>query len=243
MIRLVQAELLKVRSTRLLLWLALVLLCLTALIVSVTVPSTTTIDLAGQGEQRSIAETAAVSVLIAAILGIVVAAGEYVHGTIEQTFLVTPVRELVVTAKLAAAAIVGALLAVFAELATWAVAAAWISSKPVPFRLATYPVLEDYLGIVAAAALASTIGVGLGALLRRQTAAIVLVLIWLLVAEPVLALTGLERFLPGHVVAAVAGASDGGHLLDFWPATIAALVYAALFATVGAAVVRRADVT
>jgi hypothetical protein len=241
-IRLVRAELLKVRTTRLPLWLALVLLCLTALIVSVTVPSTSTADLAGRGEQRSLAETAAVSVLIAAILGIVVAAGEYVHGTIEQTFLVTPVRSRVVAAKLAAAATVGALLAVFAELVTWLVAAAWISSKPVPFRLATHGVLTDYLGIVAAAALAGSIGVGIGAILRRQTAAIVLVLIWLLVAEPVLALTGLERFLPGHALAAVAGAS-GSQLLDFWPATIVAVVYVAVFAVAGAGAVRRADVS
>jgi ABC-2 type transport system permease protein len=242
-IRLVRAELLKARTTRLLLWLALVVLCLTALIVSVTVPSTATIDLVGRDEQRSIADIAAVGALMAVILGIVVAAGEYVHGTVEQTFLVTPVRERVVAAKLAAAAIVGALLAVFAEVVTWLVAAAWISSKPVPFQLATSAVLTMYLGILAAAAIAGAIGVGLGALLRRQTAAIVIVLIWLLVAEPVLALTRLERFLPGHALAAMAGASDGGHLLDFWPATIVALVYAGAFATVGAVVVRRADVT
>jgi ABC-2 type transport system permease protein len=242
-IGLVRAELLKVRTTRLLLWLALVILALTALIVSVTVPSAATADLARGSDQRSIAETAAVSVLIGAIVGVVVAAGEYVHGTIEQTFLVTPVRARVVAAKVAAAAIAGALMGVFAEGVTWPVAAAWIASKPVPFRLATSGVLTAYLGIIGAAALAGAIGVGLGALLRRQTAAIVIVLIWLLVAEPVLALTGLERFLPGHVLAAVAGASDSSHVLHFWPATIVALVYVGVFGALGTWAVQRADVT
>ncbi len=167
-------------------------------------------------------------------------AGEYAHGTINHTFLAAPRRERVVAAKLVAAALAGVGLAAFAELVTWPIAAAWISSKPVPFQLATHPILTAYLGILAAAALSGAIGVGLGAVLRRQTAAIVLTLIWLLVAEPVFALTGSQGFMPGHAIAAVVDAgSQGEGLLSL----LVALGYASLFAAVGTLAVVRADVT
>jgi len=80
--------------------------------------------------------------------------------------------------------------------------------------------------------------------LRRQTAAIVLTLIWLLVAEPVFALTGSQGFMPGHAIAAVVDAgSQGEGLLDFAPGLLVALGYASLFAAVGTLAVVRADVT
>jgi len=173
-----------------------------------------------------------------------VGAGEYAHGTINHTFLAAPRRERVVAAKLVAAALAGVGLAAFAELVTWPIAAAWISSKPVPFQLATHPILTAYLGILAAAALSGAIGVGLGAVLRRQTAAIVLTLIWLLVAEPVFALTGSQGFMPGHAIAAVVDAgSHGEGVLDFAPGLLLALGYASLFAAVGTFAVVRSDVT
>ncbi len=244
MIRLARAELLKIRTTRLPLWLALLILGLSAFVVSITVASTDTLSLVNRSQQRSIVQFAAVSALVSAILGIVVGAGEYVHGTINHTFLVTPRRERVVVAKLFAAAIAGVALAAFAELVCWPIAAAWISSRPVPFELATHPILTTYLAIPVAAALSGAIGVGLGILLRRQTAAIVLTLIWLLVAEPVLALSGVQRFAPGHAIASVVDAgSHGGDLLDFGPGLLVALGYAALFAGAGTVAAMRSDVT
>ena len=244
MIGLVRAELLKIRTTRLLLWLGLLILGLSVFVVSVTVAATDTLDLARQSQQRSIVQFAAISAVVSVILGIVVGAGEYVHGTIDHTFLVTPVRERVVAAKLLAAAVAGAALAAFAELVTWPIAAAWISSKPVPFKLTTHPILTAYLGILAAAALSGAIGVGLGALLRRQTAAVVLTLIWLLIAEPVLALSGIQGFVPGHAIAAVVDAgSHGEHVLGFWAGLLLSLGYATAFSAIGAYAVVRSDVT
>jgi hypothetical protein len=136
------------------------------------------------------------------------------------------------------------LVAAFAEVVTWSIAAVWLEGKSVPFQLATRTVLDTYLGILGAGALAAVIGIGIGALFRRQTAAIVLALIWLLVGEPVLSIAGVQQYAPGHAIAAVASAgSSTSELLGFWPGLLVALAYAAVFAVAGAVAVDRSDVS
>ena len=244
MIRLIRAELVKLSTTRLFLWLGLLLVALSAFVTSTTILSNQRSTLEELSQQRSIAQFAAVGAIIALIVGIVLAAGEYTHGTIAHTFLVTPVRGRVVAAKLIAGAIVGVLVTGFAELVTWGIAAAWISGKSLPFLLDDRSIVKSYLGILGAGALAAAIGVGLGAVLRRQTAAIVLALIWLLVGEPVLSVAGAQQYAPGHAVAAVAVAgSRSSELLAFWPGLLVALGYVVVLATAGAIAVDRSDVS
>jgi hypothetical protein len=147
-------------------------------------------------------------------------------------------------AKLIAGAIVGVLVAGFAELVTWAIAAAWISGRSVPFLLDSRPILDTYLGILGAGALAAVLGVGLGAVLRRQTAAIVIALVWLLVGEPVLSIAGIQEYAPGHAIAAVAVAGErSSELLGLWPGLLVALVYGIVFAAAGAVAMERTDVS
>ena len=243
MIRLVRAELVKLTTTRLFLWLGLLILGLSAFVTSTRIASTSTTQLAGAGEQRSILQFAAIGAIVALIVGIVEAAGEYAHGTIAHTFLAAPVRERVVVAKLIAGALAGALICGFAEFVTWLMAAAWLTGKSVDLQLTTRSVLQTYLGILGAGALAAAIGVGLGSILRRQTAAIVLALIWLLVGEPVLSIARVQEYAPGHAIAAVSvGGTDTTELLHFWPGLLVALGYAAVLALAGTLVVARADV-
>lgn len=244
MIWLVRAELAKLSTTRLFLWLGLLIVALSGFVTTITILSTDESSLATLGQQRSIAQFAAVGAVIALIVGIVQASGEYTHGTIAHTFLVSPVRPRVVAAKLIAGAIVGVLVAGFAELVTWTIAAAWISGKSVPFLLDSRPIFDTYLGILGAGALAAVIGVGLGALLRRQTAAIVLALIWLLVGEPVLSIAGIQEYAPGHAIAAVAVAGErSSELLGLWPGLLVALAYGIGFAAAGGVAIDRSDVS
>jgi ABC-2 type transport system permease protein len=242
-IRLIRAELVKLSTTRLFLWPGLLIVALSAFVTSTTILANDAAEVATLSQQRSIAQFAAVGAIIALIVGIVLAAGEYTHGTIAHTFLVTPVRGRVVAAKLIAGAIVGVLVTGFAEVVTWGIAAAWISGKSLPFFLDDRSILKTYLGILGAGVLAAAIGVGLGAFLRRQTAAIVLSLIWLLVGEPVLSIAGAQQYAPGHAVAAVAVAgSRSSELLAFWPGLLVALVYVVVLGAAGTVAVDRSDV-
>jgi ABC-type transport system involved in multi-copper enzyme maturation permease subunit len=243
-IRLVRAELLKLSTTRLLLWLGLLILALSALVVSTRAGSMSREDLAQLSEQRSIVQFAALGTLVAVIAGIVGTAGEYGHGTINYTFLVTPRRERVMAAKLVGAAIAGIGVTLFAEAVTYAIAAIWISAEPVPFQLTDGTIWTTYATTLAAAALGGALGAGLGAVLRRQTTGIMLSLIWLLVGEPVLAVAGVERYAPGHAMAAlVAAGSGGGQLLDPWAGAVVTLAYVTVFALAGTLAVMRTDVT
>jgi hypothetical protein len=100
------------------------------------------------------------------------------------------------------------------------------------------------LGITLAAALTGAFGIGFGSLLRRQTAAIVIALVWLLVGEPLLGLAQVERYGPGHVVAAVVEAGNqGSDLLPFGAGLAVGLLYIAVVGLLGGGSLRRADIT
>ena len=244
MTRLVRAELLKLVTTRTLLWLGLLTLVLVTLFISLTAGNNGPDELGQIGHQRDLVNFAALSALIALILGIIASSGEYAHNTIGQTFLVAPVRERVVGAKLVAAGLFGLALAAVAEAAAFALAALWIVGKSAPSHLGTHEVLTAVPGILAAGGLAAALGVGFGCLLRRQTGAIVLALIWLLVGEPLLAIGKVQRYAPGHAIAAVVDAGRrSSELLRFWPGLLLAVGYAVVFAVAGAVSVARTDVT
>lgn len=245
MTRLVHAELLKLATMRIGLWLGLLLLGLVTLIVSLTAANDSISEISLTARQHDLVAPAAISALVALILGIVVSAGEYAHGTISHTFLVAPVRSRVVAAKLVAAALAGLALALLAELAAFVLAAVWLAGRSAPSHIASHDTLRLFAGTLVAGAIAAAIGVGLGTVLRRQTAAIVLSLVWLLVGEPLLAIGGAQPYAPGHAVVAVAvnAGRSSEELLHFWPGTLLALAYAAVLALLGTWLVERADVT
>lgn len=243
MTRLLRAELLKLVTTRLLLWLGLLILALEVLVIALHVSQDSLASLAEPRNQRDVISIAAVSALVSLIVGVVSSAGEYGHGTISHTLLVAPVRERVVAAKLLAGALAGAGLAAFAGVVAWVLAGLLLSARSVPVHLASAAVMRPLFGTLAAAAITGAFGVGFGFVLRRQTAAVVVIFVWLLVAEPLLAIANVDRYGPGHAVASVveAGVQSSG-LLAFWPGLLLALAYAAGFGVVGAVFVRRTDV-
>ena len=200
----------KLSTTRLFLWLGLLIARARALVTSITVLSTRTI-VAGQPAtsalDRAVRRRRRV---IALIVGIVQSAGEYAHGTISHTFLVSPVRERVVAAKLFAGALAGvAGRRPSPSSLRWAIAAPGSRRSSVPVHARQPPRSSTLLGIARArGALAGGLGVGLGAALRRQTAAIVVALVWLLVGEPLLVIAGIKEYAPGHAIAAVVVAGE-----------------------------------
>jgi len=235
---LVQAELLKLRTVRSLLWITLGMLVLVGISVISVVASSDAIQDASR--DRSIARISAIAVVFALLQGIIVMGAEGTHGTITQTFLVAPVRERVLAAKALVAAVVGIGLAVAAEVLTVVVAAPGLS-------LSVHDARYVLIGVLIAGAAAGALGVGLGALFHRQGPAIITAFLWLLIGESVLAI-GLRdgvRFLPAHVFAAtVAGTVHGSasDLLGAWPGALGAVLYAVAFLIVGSARLSRRDV-
>ena len=129
MTRLVQAELLKLWTTRT----ARVLLAFTAAGTAALV--TLVLALAGRPGQPALGDDALRQLvgvpngpltLAALVLGVLGMAGELRHGTATSTFLVTPVRGRVVAAKLAAAALAGLAMALVATAVGLAIGLLWL---------------------------------------------------------------------------------------------------------------------
>jgi ABC-2 type transport system permease protein len=230
-----RAELLKVVTTRLLLWYGGGLLAFLVLVLSIHIGSDSRQDLTELSTQRSIFEPSGLAAVVAVLLGVVAATNEYAHGTINQSFLAVPVRERLLAAKLGAALLVVLVLAILADAATFVIVELWYRGRGLTLHLDS-GTLRPLLGAIGASVLAGAIGVGVGAVLRRQTAAIVAVLLWLLIGEAVIGGIGSgSRYAPGHALGAIVAAHSVGSRdsLAVWPATLTALVYVILFCAVG----------
>ena len=239
-----RAELLKSATTRLLFWFGLGLVAFLGLVVSVHVGSSDRFSLATESTQRSVVEAAGLAAVAAVLVGALLVTTEYNHGTINQSFLAVPARERLLAAKLAAALLVSAALAVIACFATLVIGAIWYEGRGEALQL-DGTTLPPLLGAVAGSVLAGAIGLGLGSLLRRQTAATVLILLWLLIGENIMGLIpGAARYAPGHVLAAVVVAHRHGvpDALAFGPAVLVGLLYAVALCAAGFTVVARSDV-
>jgi len=247
--RLIQAELLKLRTTRS----ARVLLALTAAGTAALV--TVVLLLAGRLGQPALDGDALRQLVLvpdgpltlaALVLGILGMAGEFRHGTATSAFLVTPVRGRVVAAKLVAGAVAGLAMALAATAVVLAIALPWLPAKGVEVAVADTGLATRLAGLWAAVALYAVVGVALGALLRNQVAAVVVGLLWwqggveeLVVG--VLRRPGLERWLPEGAAAALLAPGDA--TLPMWAGGLVLAAYGLGLALVGGRLVVRRDLT
>jgi ABC-2 type transport system permease protein len=179
------------------------------------------------------------------ILGIMAMAGELRHRTATGTYLVEPNRRRVVEAKLAAIAVVGLAVAAATAALTLAVAVPWLTSKGIDLG----PYLGDIAVVLVGAAVATVLsgiaGVGIGALIPNQTAAITVTLVWIFTVEGILVAfrPSVGRWLPGGASAAMTDvATPAGGLLPMWAGALLFIAYGLAFAAAGTHLLVRRDV-
>ena len=139
MITLVRAELLKLRTTRL--WLVLLVasvavvgLIVVAVLASNPGPNTdpqdrALHDLKTVADVRTLLDIGGIAATLALVLGATMTTSEYRYGTAGITYLATPRRPRVVTAKMLAAVPVGALFGLIGASVPVLVALAWFAAK------------------------------------------------------------------------------------------------------------------
>lgn len=239
MTALLRSELLKLRSTRTSLVLALGLLAITAAgtLAVLLVSDESAIDL-----QEGLPNTAAFATLFALLFGILVMTGEFRHGTATPTFLVAPVRERVVVAKALAAMLGGLALALTASALVYLCALPWLAAQGDAIHLFETAPLGTVAAIVAGAAIWGALGVGLGALVRSQVGAMIGAVVWLLIAENIVGglLPRIGPYLPGRALGAII--DDPGDGLSVWGGVGVSLAYAAGFCIAGALLTARRDI-
>jgi ABC-2 type transport system permease protein len=252
MTALVKAEMLKLRTVSLPAWLLLVTLALVVLSVLATV---LTAGMEGAPLERGDPQLLAIAVASASggnipvlILGILVLTQEFRFGTATPSFLVTPRRERVLLAKLAAMSLTGLVFAVISAVVALVVALSLLALRGDPITWGSN-VVEVLLGVGLVMLLYGPIGVAVGALVRNQIAAVVGALAWTFIAEQLLValLPSVGRWTPGGAANAVLQlgevATTRGELLPVWGGALLLIGYALVLAAVGARLTLRRDLT
>lgn len=198
-----------------------------------------------EGMRNVFANGGSISVLTL-VLGILVVTGELRHGTITQTFLITPSRSRVIAAKVVAMALVGLVFGAVASLVVLAIGLPWLAAEDASAPLLSADVLLPLTAGLVSSALFGVIGVGVGALIRNQVAAVVTALVWQFVLESALVglLPAVGKWLPQGAARALSQETLAeGSLLPAWAGGLVLLAYGVTFAAVGARLLVRRDVT
>lgn len=192
------------------------------------------------------------------LLGALAVTSEFRHRTLTQTFLVTPRRGSALSAKFVSHLVLGAGLGVLGFAATVAAGAGALALWDLDNGL---DVVDTWALIgrgILAMALWGAIGVGLGAVVPNQVAAIVIVIAFTQFVEPVLRLVAsfsdvtaqIAKFLPGAAGDALVGASfynlasmGSTVSLEWWQGGLVLAGIAVVLAIIGGATTWRRDVS
>jgi ABC-2 type transport system permease protein len=181
--------------------------------------------------------------LFAGLFGAMSVTAEIRHGTIRPTFLLTPRRARVVSAKVWACMLLGAGFGLAASALAAGAGAAVLGLRGVDLQLDGGDYALLIAGGTAASALWAAIGVGIGALVRDQVPTLIGISAWLLFVEGLFGgdLTDVTKFLPGGLGMAISG-QEPDTLLAPGLSLILLALYALAVAVVGVIATNRRDI-
>jgi ABC-2 type transport system permease protein len=252
MIALARAELVKLRSTRMLGWLLIGTLAMVMVTIAASVPSAgsanapTSLD-----DPALLARMVGVSFLwpqlTVVLLGVLAYTQEERHGTITSTRLVEPRPHRVLAAKAGALVLTSAVMAIATLVVSTAAIVALIRTRQGNATLGA-----EFWQVTAAAfavlALSGLVGLAVGALVRNQIVAVTATLVWLTAGEHLLieALPQVARWTPVGATAALlqlgAEATTTGTLLNAPIGGLLLAGYAAVAGAVALVVAPRRDI-
>jgi ABC-type transport system involved in multi-copper enzyme maturation permease subunit len=240
----IKAELLKIRSTRTTIGLALGMIALILLFALLSGLLTKAPHLMSSQDQLGLLSVGSLSGVFSALAGIMLITSEYRYGTIRPTFLFSPRRSRVLAAKLAAGLLAGLAFGVAGQALGFAIGIAILDARGIPYAPGTGATALVLGGTVAATALWGAIGVGLGAIVRNQVGAIIALLAWGFVAENLLFafVPSVGRFGPVHAQNGLFGLTSR-HLLSPAPGAATLIAWTAVLAAVGVVLAARRDVS
>jgi ABC-2 type transport system permease protein len=247
MTRLVRVELAKLRSTRILSVLAVVVAGLTIAMLALQLHNAGKVGAASLGTVDSLGtllNVAGVTSPIVLVVGVIAVTSEFRHATMPTSLLTVPDRARLLVAKVLALTLVGGVVAVGGLGLELAIVVPYLTAAGVPIDLVNADLLLAVCGVLAGIPLYGIAGVGIGAVIRHQTIAVIAPLVWLAVVENLLpgyGLASVVRWLPGGATSALGRAELPG-LLPLWAGGLVLAAYAAALVAAGAYRLARADV-
>ena len=203
----IRGELLKLRTTKTTLGLAAAMAGLVVLSVTLHSLGLALHDLADRAGQLRVLDEAGetLGAVFAGLFGAMSITAEIRHGTIRPTLLGIPQRGRVIAAKALTSVAGGALFGLAAASLAAAVGTTAMSARGVAIHLSAGEYLRLIVGGAGAAALWAGIGLGVGAVVRNQVAAIVGIFVWLQIIENLLgdSTPGFSRYMPGALAQAL----------------------------------------
>lgn len=234
---LVAAEWLKLRTTRILMGAipAAVLLSV-ASVAGVIAAANGAADLERVDTTRRVFAVTGTGAVVMLVVGILLSAGEYRHGTAADTFLTTPRRHRVVVAKLVTGAAVGTAVGALTCVVASTLAAVLYRAAGAALPYGDADVWLTLAGAVVYTALFAVLGVSVATLVRNQVMAVAAALAWIGIVEHTLVnlLPAIGRWLPAAAGQAIVRTPVDGLLSPV--AGVAVLV--AFAATIAASGVR-----
>lgn len=192
------------------------------------------------------------------LIGTLMVTGEFRHKTLTATFLATPRRGLVLLAKIVVGIGMGVIYGAAGVVASVAPSAPFLAGFGLDTELAS-PDIWALLGrMLLASVLWVLVGIGVGALVRNQVGAIVIVLVFTQFLEPVGraaaafvdGLADVMQYLPGAASDALVGASvftsmpgSAASALEWWAGGLVLLGYGVVLIVLGYLVSWRRDVS
>lgn len=186
--------------------------------------------------------------VFALLVGALMTTGEIRHKTLTPTFLAVPKRGRVLVAKVVVGMFIGLLYGVIALISTVGPVALILALFGEDTALGEADTWAMFGRILLALVLWTIIGVGLGALVRNQIAAVVGILVFTQFIEPILRMAAsfieglgdIADYLPGAASDTLVGASfldlasaPGATTPEWWVGGITLAVYAVVFLLLG----------
>lgn len=243
MVAQLRSEFVKLRSTRTNAGLLAGMIGLVLFIVLVMGLAVDASELATHDHQTAMFSLGLAGGFIAALIGVMSICSEFRHGTIRPTFVFTPKRGRVLSAKVVSSLALGTLFGLITEALAFGTGAAVLAIRDVELVLSTETVLFTALGSTAVAALMAALGVGFGAVVRNQVLAVIGLIVWFMVVEnTVMSIApDVGRFFPLAAGDAMTGI-EAEELLSAGAGALVLIGYVALFLAAGTLITLRRDV-
>jgi ABC-2 type transport system permease protein len=181
------------------------------------------------------------------VLGILAITSEFRHGTITPSLLVAPDRVKLVLAKLGASVLIGLALGLITSVLVYLIIKGIGGARDLDTSGEGGKVI---IGTTIGTGLWAALGLGVGAILRNQVGAIVGSLVYLFVLENLLQIIpGVDDIIAKYGFGGLSGALFGpdpdstSDVLGQVPAGLLLTGYAAILVVIGILVVQRRDVT